>query len=84
VSGLSPYFVAAFPGRILNIHPSLLPAFPGLEAQRRSASKELDRLRDTITILDNEIAARRHLQDAMERLQRMYPTNETMKFIYEA
>ena len=33
---LSPYFVAQFPGRILNIHPSLLPAFPGLEAQRQA------------------------------------------------
>jgi phosphoribosylglycinamide formyltransferase-1 len=33
---LSPYFVTAFPGRILNIHPSLLPAFPGLEAQRQA------------------------------------------------
>jgi phosphoribosylglycinamide formyltransferase-1 len=31
---LSPVFVRAFPGRVLNIHPSLLPAFPGLEAQR--------------------------------------------------
>ncbi len=30
---LSPDFVAAFPQRILNIHPSLLPAFPGLDAQ---------------------------------------------------
>jgi len=33
---LSAYFVAAFPGRILNIHPSLLPAFPGLESQRQA------------------------------------------------
>jgi len=33
---LSPYFVSAFPGRILNIHPSLLPSFPGLEAQRQA------------------------------------------------
>ena len=33
---LSPYFVAAFRGRILNIHPSLLPAFPGLEAHRQA------------------------------------------------
>jgi phosphoribosylglycinamide formyltransferase-1 len=33
---LSPYFVAAFSNRILNIHPSLLPAFPGLEAQRQA------------------------------------------------
>lgn len=30
---LSPAFIAAFPRRILNIHPSLLPAFPGLDAQ---------------------------------------------------
>jgi phosphoribosylglycinamide formyltransferase-1 len=30
---ISPAFVAAFPNRILNVHPSLLPAFPGLEAQ---------------------------------------------------
>ncbi|HTR48510.1 MAG TPA: phosphoribosylglycinamide formyltransferase [Verrucomicrobiae bacterium] len=33
---LSPYFVRAFPDRILNIHPSLLPAFPGLESQRQA------------------------------------------------
>ena len=33
---LSPQFVAAFRNRILNIHPSLLPAFPGLEAPRQA------------------------------------------------
>jgi phosphoribosylglycinamide formyltransferase-1 len=33
---LSPWFVQQFPNRILNIHPSLLPAFPGLEAQRQA------------------------------------------------
>jgi phosphoribosylglycinamide formyltransferase-1 len=33
---LSPYFVKEFPQRILNIHPSLLPAFPGLEPQRQA------------------------------------------------
>lgn len=33
---LSPAFVAAFPRRILNIHPSLLPAFPGLDAQEQA------------------------------------------------
>ena len=33
---LSPYFVSAFPNKILNIHPSLLPAFPGLESQRQA------------------------------------------------
>jgi phosphoribosylglycinamide formyltransferase-1 len=33
---LSPWFVQQFPNRILNIHPSLLPAFPGLEAQKQA------------------------------------------------
>ena len=33
---LSPWFVQQFPRRILNIHPSLLPAFPGLEAQKQA------------------------------------------------
>jgi phosphoribosylglycinamide formyltransferase-1 len=33
---LSPAFVRAFPGRIVNIHPALLPAFPGLDAQRQA------------------------------------------------
>lgn len=33
---LSPAFIDAFPDAILNIHPSLLPAFPGLDAQRRA------------------------------------------------
>jgi phosphoribosylglycinamide formyltransferase-1 len=33
---LSPVFVRAFPGHVLNIHPALLPAFPGLDAQRQA------------------------------------------------
>jgi phosphoribosylglycinamide formyltransferase-1 len=33
---LSPAFIRAFPQRILNIHPSLLPAFPGLDAQKQA------------------------------------------------
>ena len=33
---LSADFVRAFPNRVLNIHPSLLPAFPGLDAQRQA------------------------------------------------
>jgi phosphoribosylglycinamide formyltransferase-1 len=33
---ISPAFVAAFRNRILNVHPSLLPAFPGLDAQRQA------------------------------------------------
>ncbi len=35
---LSPGFIRAFEGRVLNIHPSLLPAFPGLEAQAQALS----------------------------------------------
>jgi phosphoribosylglycinamide formyltransferase-1 len=33
---LSAHFIRAYPGRILNVHPSLLPAFPGLEPQRQA------------------------------------------------
>jgi len=33
---LSPYFIREFPRRILNIHPALLPSFPGEEAQRQA------------------------------------------------
>jgi phosphoribosylglycinamide formyltransferase-1 len=33
---LSPWFVQQFPNKILNIHPALLPAFPGLEAQKQA------------------------------------------------
>jgi phosphoribosylglycinamide formyltransferase-1 len=33
---ISPLFVEAFPNRILNVHPSLLPAFPGLDAQEQA------------------------------------------------
>jgi phosphoribosylglycinamide formyltransferase-1 len=33
---LSPHFIQAFPNRIINIHPSLLPAFPGVDAQKQA------------------------------------------------
>jgi phosphoribosylglycinamide formyltransferase 1 len=33
---LGPTFIQAFPNRVLNVHPSLLPAFPGVEAQRQA------------------------------------------------
>ena len=33
---LSPAFIRAFPNRIVNIHPSLLPAFPGMDAQKQA------------------------------------------------
>jgi phosphoribosylglycinamide formyltransferase-1 len=37
---LSPCFVEAFRGRVLNIHPSLLPDFPGLDAQRQALDRD--------------------------------------------
>jgi phosphoribosylglycinamide formyltransferase 1 len=33
---LTPQFLAAYPGRIINIHPSLLPAFPGVDAAKQA------------------------------------------------
>jgi len=33
---LSPVLLRGYPGRVLNVHPSLLPSFPGLEAQRQA------------------------------------------------
>ncbi len=33
---LSPFFLSRFPGKIINTHPSLLPAFPGIDAQRQA------------------------------------------------
>jgi len=33
---LSPFFLSRFPGRVINIHPSLLPAFPGIDAQKQA------------------------------------------------
>ena len=33
---LSPTFLSAYPGRVINIHPSLLPAFPGVSAQHQA------------------------------------------------
>ena len=43
---LSPWFVKQFPHKILNIHPSLLPAFPGLEAQRHIGAGQRLPVRD--------------------------------------
>ncbi|MFP4108693.1 MAG: phosphoribosylglycinamide formyltransferase [Desulfonatronovibrio sp.] len=34
---LTPFFISSFPGRILNIHPALLPSFPGVNGQRQAA-----------------------------------------------
>ena len=52
---LSPLFVRAFPGRILNIHPSLLPSFPGLDAQRQALEHGVKVSGCTVHIVDEEL-----------------------------
>ena len=49
---LSPVFVRAFPGRILNIHPALLPAFPGLDAQQQALDYGVKFTGCTVHIVD--------------------------------
>jgi len=52
---LSPEFVAAFPHRILNIHPSLLPAFPGLDAQEQAFNYGVKVTGCTVHFVDEEL-----------------------------
>ena len=54
---LSPYFVAAFPNRILNIHPSLLPSFPGLESQRQALKYGVKFAGCTVHFVDENLDA---------------------------
>jgi len=54
---LSPYFVAAFRHRILNIHPALLPAFPGLEAQRQAVEHGVKWSGCTVHMVDENLDA---------------------------
>jgi phosphoribosylglycinamide formyltransferase-1 len=64
---LSPEFVAAFRNRILNIHPSLLPAFPGLEAQRQAFDYGVKIAGCTVHFVDE------HLDHGAIVLQRAIP-----------
>ena len=52
---LSPWFVQQFPHRILNIHPSLLPAFPGLEAQEQAFAYGVKVSGCTVHFVDDEL-----------------------------
>jgi phosphoribosylglycinamide formyltransferase-1 len=52
---LSPWFVQQFPSRILNIHPSLLPAFPGLEAQQQAFAYGVKVTGCTVHFVDEEL-----------------------------
>jgi len=52
---LSPEFIAAYSQRILNIHPSLLPAFPGLDAQRQALEYGVKVTGCTVHFVDEEL-----------------------------
>jgi len=52
---LSPWFVSQFPQRILNIHPSLLPSFPGLEAQQQAFAYGVKVSGCTVHFVDQEL-----------------------------
>ena len=52
---LSPWFVQQFPRRILNIHPSLLPGFPGLEAQEQAFAYGVKVSGCTVHFVDEEL-----------------------------
>jgi len=52
---LSPWVVQQFPRRILNIHPSLLPAFPGLEAQEQAFAYGVKITGCTVHFVDEEL-----------------------------
>src|ERR1700682_2796426 len=52
---LSPWFVRQFPAKILNIHPSLLPAFPGLEAQQQAFAYGVRVSGCTVHFVDEEL-----------------------------
>ncbi len=68
---LSPGFVAAFRNRILNIHPSLLPAFPGLDAQQQAFTYGVKIAGCTVHFVDE------HLDHGAIILQRAIPVLET-------
>ena len=52
---LSSEFIQAFPGRILNIHPSLLPAFPGLDAQHQALAYGVKITGCTVHFVDEQL-----------------------------
>jgi phosphoribosylglycinamide formyltransferase 1 len=68
---LSPEFIAAFPNLILNIHPALLPAFPGLEAQQQAFDYGVKVAGCTVHFVDE------HLDHGAIILQRTIPVLET-------
>jgi phosphoribosylglycinamide formyltransferase-1 len=68
---LSPAFVAAYQGRILNVHPSLLPAFPGLDAQKQAVDYGVKWSGCTVHFVDDT------LDGGPIIVQRVVPVNDT-------
>jgi phosphoribosylglycinamide formyltransferase-1 len=68
---LTPEFITAFPNRILNIHPALLPAFPGLDAQQQAFDYGVKVAGCTVHFVDE------HLDHGAIVLQRAVPVEET-------
>jgi phosphoribosylglycinamide formyltransferase-1 len=68
---LSPQFIRAFPDRIVNIHPSLLPAFPGLEAQKQAIEHGVKISGCTVHFVDE------HLDHGPIILQKTVPVLDT-------
>jgi phosphoribosylglycinamide formyltransferase-1 len=54
---LSPVLLRAFPGRILNVHPALLPAFPGVKAQRQALEHGVKLSGATVHLVDETLDA---------------------------
>jgi len=54
---LSPVLLRAFPGRILNVHPALLPAFPGVKAQRQALEHGVKLSGATVHLVDENLDA---------------------------
>ena len=52
---LSPYFIRAFEFRVLNIHPSLLPVFPGLDAQQQALEYGVKFTGCTVHLVDEQV-----------------------------
>jgi len=70
---LSPGFVQAFAGRILNIHPSLLPAFPGLEAQTQAFDYGVQVTGCTVHFVDEQLD---HGPIILQRSVSVLPTDD--------
>ncbi len=72
---LSASFVAEFPRRILNIHPSLLPAFPGLEAQQQAVDWGVKVAGCTVHLVDEKLD---HGPIVMQRTVRVHSDDNAL------